>query len=50
MQAGNVGRKEVSSRKKEPSQKEYCSLGQLLVHWDHFLLALDFLWQGRYPC
>ena len=50
MQAGNVCWKEVSSRKEVPSQKEYGYPSKLLVHWDHFLFALDFLWQGRYPC
>ena len=43
MQAGSVGRKEVSSRKQVPSQKEYGYPSKLLVHWDHFLFALDFL-------
>ena len=64
MQAGNVGWKEVSSRKEVPSQKEYGYPSKLLVHWDRFLFALDFLWQvipmlvgqlvsspqGRYEC
>ena len=43
-----MGWKEVSSRKEVPSQKEYAHASELLVHWDHFLFELDFLWQGTH--